>query len=375
MSTAFALRSSSSGPQFDGNADDVLTMQADGKCKFLPAGGGGAIVPLTLEFLVDQGRAGSTQDGSIANPFLTIQNGIDAIESSLAGAGSLLVAQGDYSSEELTCALDIAIVASTTPITVAKLGTEAGPVPALRLVNVSVTGESWLIGGFGPMVVDGGGLLGPVHMTGEPHLDGFDAQFGEVTCIDTLGVLNFRGCTVEAVLGEEGGFHAAEVNAWDSYFTGHGIDADEIRLKVCTVDGQLSGSRATLEQSTVQECHVTQLLTADTFSLFALRAGASSTQPTTVKVSDHISSLAIIAVPAIEQGSFADVDIDGSGFFAQEGDAVVVCMANSVSTPRLANVGIANAWVKADGDITVRFFGTTAGGNQLLNMALIPATP
>jgi len=374
MSKAFALRSSNSGPQFDGNAGDVLTLQADGKCKFEPGGGGGgSIVPLTLEFVVDQGRAGSTQDGSIANPFLTIQNGIDAIEASLAGAGSLLVAQGDYSSEELTCALDISIVASTAPITVAKLGTDIAPVPGVRLYNVLVSGESFLIGGSRATRVEGGGLVGAVSMTGEPRLEGINAAIGSVTCLDVLGTLSFRGCSVNDVLGAEGGFHAATVDAWDTYFSGR-IDAEDINLHVCTVDGSINGARAKLEQSVVQEAHLTNVLTTDTFSLVALRNGASSSQPLATTVSDHPSTLAIVVVPPLE-GGFQDVTISGAGFLAKEGDVVVASLANSGGTPRLDNIGIASVWVNTIGDIVLRFFGSTGGGNQLVNLALIPSSP
>lgn len=374
MSHAFALRSSSSGPQFDGNADDVLTMQADGRCKFLPpSGGGGAIVPLTLEFWVDQGRAGSTQDGSIANPFLTIQNGIDAIAASLAGAGSLVVAQGDYSAEELTCPLDISIVASTAPITVAKLGLEDAPVPALRLLNVNVTGESWLIGGFRQTVIEGGGLRGDVHMTGETILVGLDAEFGDVTCPDSLSTMEFRGCHVLSIDGEESNV-AGTVNAWDTTIDG-GARAENVNLHVCTVNGLLDAFRASLEQSTVQEAVTGNTLTADTFSLRALRVGSASSAPGLLMVvSDHPTTQAVVTVPALE-GGMDEVTINGAGLFLKEGDTVDVSLATSGPVPRLDNIGIAATWVESNGDLTVRFFGSTAGGAQLLDLNLNQNSP
>ena len=374
MSHAYALRSSASGPQFDGNPGDVLTMQSDGRAKFEPGGGAGAIVPLTLEFWVDSGRVGSTQDGSIAQPFLSIQAGLDFIVASGAGRGSLLVADGDYSGEELTCPIgNLSIIATGNPITVALLGTDIAPFPGVRLYNVFVAAESFLVGG-NTHHIERGGLLGAVDMgTGAPRLEAVDATIGDVTCLDTAGTLSFRSCEVGGVIGAEGGFHAALVEAWDTHFS-HGIDAEDMSLRVCTVDQSINGQRATLEQSTVQEAHIINTLTADTFSLGKLRIGASSSDPTQTTVSDHSSTLAVCTVPAIEQGSFADVTISGIGFFAKEGDCVVTCMGNDVAIPRLANVGIANAWISPAGDVVLRFFGTTAGGSQLVNLALIPAT-
>jgi len=375
MSTAFQLRAGQSGPVYDGNPGDVLTLQAGGLSKFMPGGGGGAIEPLTLDFFVDSGRVGSTEDGSIAQPFLSIQNGIDAIVASGAGRGALLIASGDYSSEELTCPISLSLIAIGAPITVALLGTEFEPCAGgMLLYNVTVAAESFFIGGSRPTRIEGGGLLGAVNITGEPRLDGINADFGSITCIDVLGALTFRGCNVADVLGEEGGFHAATVEAWDTHFTGR-IDAEQMSLHVCTVDGSINGTTARLEQSIVQEAHIVNTIIADTFSLMALRAGASSSDPLQTTVSDHPSTLGIMVVPAIEQGSFADVDISGVGFLAKEGDVVCVSLANSVSVPRLANLGVASAWVKPTGDITLRFFGTTAGGNQLVNFALFPASP
>lgn len=373
MSKAFQLRAGQSGPVYDGNAGDVLTMQADGTSKFLPGGGGGAIEPLFLDFFVDAGRVGSTQDGSIAQPYLTIQAGINAIVESGAGRGALLVASGDYGSEELLCPISLSIIAIGAPITVALLGTEEEPCAGgMLLYNVSVAAESFFVGGSRPTRVEGGGLLGAVNLTGEPQLVGINAEFGPVTCIDVLGTISFRGCVVSDVLGAEGGFHAATVEAWDTHFSG-GIDAEEIDLHVCTVDQSINGFRATLEQSKVEEAHITNTLTVDTFSLMQLRIGASNSDPLQLNITDHPTTLAVIAVPAIEQGSFAEVTFSGAGLFAKEGDSVCVSLATDVAIPRLANIGVASAWVESDGDVTIRFFGTTAGGNQLLNVALLPA--
>jgi hypothetical protein len=362
---------------FDGNAGDVLTMQSDGKAKFLPGGGGGELEPLTLDLFVDSGRVGSTQDGSIGEPMLSIQAGIDAIVASGAGRGSLLVASGDYSTEELTCPIDISIIAIGAPVTVALLGTEVAPVPGVSLYNVHVAAESFLIGGSHPTRVEGGGLHGAVSMTGEPRLEGLNATFGLVTCIDVLGAISFRGCEVGAVLGAEGGFHADRLDCWDTHIAGD-VDVETAFMHMSTVDGSLTAHTATLEQTGVADgLTVATVLTADTFSLRAARANVFTPNPLPLStvVTDHTVSQGVIAVPAIEQGSFADVTISGAGFFGKENDPLVVSLGTSLALPREANLGIANAWINAAGDIVVRFFGTTAGATQVINFANVPSSP
>lgn len=374
MAKAYALRAGGSGPVFDGDAGDVLTLQSDGTAKFAPGGGGGGSVPpLTLTYYVDQGRAGSTQDGSIANPFLTIQNGIDAIEASLAGEGSLLVAEGDYASEVLSVPLTITIVGMTKQIIVGGIGAEDDRAQPVKLVNVLVVGPAWFVGGLFPVRVEGGGLLAGADLTGEPRLEGLNASFGTVTCIDVLGILIFRGCSVAGVAGAEGGFHADEVHMWDCTTVGD-IECENAFLHLSSVDGSLTANRATLEQSIVADgLLVSNTLTADTFSLQQARATVFDPNPAPLltKVTDHNCGFGVIAVPAIEQGSFADVTIGAPGLFAKEGDGVVVNMAN----PQLANVGIAACWINAAGEMKIRFFGTTAGGNQTFNYTITPITP
>jgi len=378
MSKAYALRSATSGPVFDGNEGDVLTMQSDGKAKFLPpGGGGGAIVPLSLEFYVDSGRTGSTQDGSIAEPFLSIQAGIDFIVASAFGRGALLVASGDYSTEELTCPIDISIIATGAPITVALLGTEVAPVPGVSLYNVNVAAESFLIGGSHPTHVEGGGLHGAVSMTGEPRLEGVNSTFGLVTCIDVLGAISFRSCEVGAVLGAEGGFHADRLDCWDTHIAGD-IDVENAFLHVTTVDGSLTAHTATLEQTAVNDgVTIGTVLTADTFSLRAMRANVFTPNPLPLatNVTDHSVSQGVMTVPAIEQGSFADVTIALGSFAGKETDPVVVSLGTSLALPREPNLGIANAWITAAGELTVRFFGTTAGAVQVINFANVPSSP
>jgi len=378
MSNPHQLRAGGSGPVFDGEAGDVLTMQASGEAKFAPpSGGGGSIEPLTVEFWVDQGRAGSTQDGSIANPFLAIQNGIDAIEASLAGTGSLLVAEGDYSAEELEVPLPITIVGTTKQVIVAKLGNAGVRANPVKLVNVLVAGESWLVGGLYPTRVEGGGLLGPVDMTGEPRLEGLNAVFGTVTCIDVLGQLSFRSCSVAGVIGTEGGFHADQLECWDTTIGG-AVDVENAFLHLSEVGGGLTAHRATLEQSTVKEgLTVANTLIADTFSLLQARWNvvAANPLPLLTTVTDHRNGFAILAVPAIEQGSFAEINMGAPGLGAREGDTIAFSLATDGDTPRLDNIGIANAWINANGSCTIRLFGTTAGGSQLFNFALFPCTP
>ncbi len=50
---------------------------------------------------------------------------------------------------------------------------------------------------------------------------------------------------------------------------------------------------------------------------------------------------------------------------------MVCSLGNSVAVPRVAGVGIGSAWFEANGDLTVRFTGATAGGNQLVDFNVL----
>ncbi len=64
--------------------------------------------------------------------------------------------------------------------------------------------------------------------------------------------------------------------------------------------------------------------------------------------------------------SMTDVTVTGI-FGAEPGD-----MAEIVMTTQLAGVGCLGAWVSASNEVTARFFGTTAGGDIVANVATFP---
>ncbi len=81
-----------------------------------------------------------------------------------------------------------------------------------------------------------------------------------------------------------------------------------------------------------------------------------------------------VVVPALS-ASFADVTIS-TPLFANPGDVFSVSLGTSGGTPRLANVSALALWSPAVGQITLRFFGTNAGGSQLVTITKVySATP
>jgi hypothetical protein len=363
MSTSHLLRAGGSGPVFDGNAGDVLTLLANGESKFAPSSGGGGGLPLTKEFWVDPGRTTSTEDGSAGNPFKTVQGALDQ----LAGAGTVLIADGDYSGETWVVTSSVSLIALGKSLTKpASISITGGGTVALQ----NITPDS-LTQADGTLYCRGG-LLALVELLSGVNVFASETEFGDITAADSASVLEFRGCTVGNLLGVEG-VHADTVTAYDSHFAAT-LEAENVTLRACQVDGQLLAFRATLEQSTVEAADIGNTLTADTFSLHALRVGGSSTPPLLTNVSDHPSTQAVCVVPVLA-GAMADVTVSGVALFLKEGDTIDVSMATSVSLPRLAGVGIVGTWVTAAGDLVLRFFGTTPGGTQLLDLNFNQNTP
>lgn len=117
-----------------------------------PGGGGGGGAVLSNVLYVDGGNAQSSPDGSIGNPFPTVQEALDA---GAAGSGSdflgVLVSPGDYRGETLTYAgsryLSIAALDQRARVTESQCGTMIGPLTS--------SGGAWL-NGLQVQSVDGG---------------------------------------------------------------------------------------------------------------------------------------------------------------------------------------------------------------------------
>jgi hypothetical protein len=84
------------------------------------------------------------------------------------------------------------------------------------------------------------------------------------------------------------------------------------------------------------------------------------------------SNTGVFVVPALS-ASFADVTIQSPGY--NVGDVFALSMETDPGAPRLANVAAVAAWVGSADHLTVRFFGTNAGGAQVLNIARVHAAP
>ncbi len=78
----------------------------------------------------------------------------------------------------------------------------------------------------------------------------------------------------------------------------------------------------------------------------------------------------VMTVPALS-AAFADVTVSPGAGSPIPGDVFAVLMGTGSGSPRLANVAAVAAWSPQAGQVTVRFFGTTAGGVQLITLVKV----
>jgi hypothetical protein len=71
-------------------------------CTVVPAASSAGVTPLATVFFVDKNTGSTAQDGSIANPFDTVQAALTAAAAAPGSSVGVLVAPGDYSAEVLT---------------------------------------------------------------------------------------------------------------------------------------------------------------------------------------------------------------------------------------------------------------------------------
>lgn len=85
----------------------------------------------------------------------------------------------------------------------------------------------------------------------------------------------------------------------------------------------------------------------------------------------RLSLEAVVTVPALT-ASFADVTISNLGVFdSHPGDVYAVELGVDTGVPRLANIGVVGCWCPVANSISFRFFGTNAGGSQILNVTKV----
>lgn len=258
--------------------------------------GSGFVPPLSRVFWVDPGRTGSTETGSIAQPFLTVQAAaLAAFEhgTQLGEINTIFLCPGNYTTQDLE-------INFPSPLT-----------------------------GYGQLNVIG--LGGPV-VTPYPNFQR-PIKLGNVITSAPGGgtpptcVLQNFACTSLLCTG---GLVIKDVVADTFDFSGANV-------------------------------------TIDSDSIMLLRnAGVSGTPPTGGLISTTTRKGLTFTVPALS-ASFADVTLTVTSPPIRVGDSFSV-----TTTSRLADVGIVDAFCNVDGDLTLRFYGTTVGGNTTVTINVNP---
>jgi hypothetical protein len=273
--------------------DIVAPVAGPGRWVRYQTSSGGGIDPLTAEFFVDPGRLDSTEDGSIAEPFLTPQAAIDHGIALLLSSFTVILCPGNY-----------------TALSISVLSPEAGGPSDLTIIGM---GGSSPIGRGVPMV--------------------------------SLNDININN-------GTEGGPFSTTLQ--------------DLQCQTLEAFGNVVLRRVYPVASTIG---ISANAVIDESDLYQLRQFGANTPSTGIKPVN--TGLGVVyAVPALT-ATFADVTVDVSGSPAfvdlRVGDVIKV-----TTTTRLANVGIVDAFCDVAGQLTLRFFGTTAGGNVTVNFSISP---
>ena len=325
-------------------------------------GGGGS--PIPRNYWVSPLAIGSTQDGTPGNPYLTAQAAVDKLE--LDGVpGVLWCAAGTGYAN---------LVVSTVDVCVIGYGTVLGPSrPFFGTITVN--------GGVRFTAVD----IGCVTFT-SPALQGNTLDFFGCTmlacnladctirCFKSHVTLNVIGGSVDTVtvecldsaVGGIGSFGDRALSAKVTNCIGIAGDINVIAATLSAVDselGNLTINDLELINTTVSGiATVNTTLVTDSYSLTSLRAsGLAHSIFGALTITDQPLATGLVFAVGALAASFADVTVALPG--CKPGDTFKV-----TTTVRLADVGIVDAFCDLADVLTLRFFGTTAGGNVTCNV-------
>lgn len=315
---------------------------------------GGLISPFTFELYVDAGFTG-IGDGSIANPYATIQAALDIVNTAPTGVPwAVIVTPGDYTTED--CVINPANAIYVT----------------LRAEGLGTFIKSLDINSGGNVIIQNLGVSNTLNVI---------AQTYWIDCIcsgavwSVNGNLNIENCHKGmGVINWVPGANANSLTAFDSGFTSlSGYDAIEMYDCVVGLDcvSVIGGSLAilhdtgiggifTVESLTLYNSKINGVITAiqlraDNNSLFYIRdIGAANVVTVTINIDNPVTVETFTVPPLV--GAFADVAMVVGGL--EVNDTIAVTMET-----QLAAIGIVGAWVSNPAEVTLRFFGTTAGGN------------
>lgn len=331
---------------------------------------GGSVAPLTRDFYSDPGKVGSTEDGSIANPFLTAAAGVAAIAALPPGVkGALLLADADYSSEDLVISSRMSLRSigeSRGSVFFNSITVNGGSlVTFYNICTAGLTVENVIVEVYGSENLGVCSLLSSGGGSGILRL--YDCNATAVIFSDSNQGLILEDCTIQnGVTGSPNPAASGSVLAVNST-CGTDLQSSTIECFNVTCNSLVAQGAATIRQGRALLIAVIGALTTDSATLSYARLNGGFISAGSLIVSDRLLRKTVsFTVPALT-ASFADVTAAVAGCVA--GDNFVVA---SLASNRLANVGIVDAFCDADGTLTLRVFGTNGGGTLDCNVSVLP---
>ena len=347
-----------------------------------PAAGG----PLPRTYWVSPLSVGSTQDGSDENPFLTVQAGIDRLETDGVGGTLMLAAgQGLYNAmNAVVTSVDVAFVGNGTR------GFNSADRPFLASLTMAGSGAGVRVSceNMGFLALEAavgsgctlylfdcvwlGGLFADCTIRAAYCNGAFGGRPG------TGGTVTLADCS-NCTVGFVGAFGSPFAAATLRECNGAAGPLDPIGFNVTTLrTSNTPVGNVNADTWYGRTCRTTgQILVAtssdlDTETLAGVRAAGVSIPFVQVlgalTIADRpLTTGLTFTVPALA-AAFADVTAALPN--AKPGDTFEV-----TTTTRLADVGIVDAFCAVAGVLTLRFFGTTAGGDVVCNVNLGPNSP
>lgn len=356
------VRLAETGPVLGGTPGDVLTIGADGRTVSgqTPAGGG---APLPRTYWVSPLSTTTSPDGSDENPFLTPQDGVDALEAEGVGGVLLLACSGNAYN-----ALDL--VVTSVDVALQGFGNSMANSADRPFLN-SIT-----IAGGVRFTAQNLGCLTFNVSPGAGATLGFDDFLW-------LGA-TFQDCTIRRMWDCDGAVSLSTALGAGNVTLGEAVNCrlsgvgsvahalTSARLQGCIVTGGIGADDLVLVETDVVgaggDIVSATTLEADSFSLASMRANGAAHVVGTLTISDRpLTTGLVFTVPALA-AAFADVTAALVGI--KPGDTFDV-----TTTARLADVGIVDAFCDVADVLTLRFFGTTAGGDVTCNVNVNANSP
>jgi len=343
-----------------------------------PSPGGGSVAAIPRTYWVSPLSTNVTEDGSVSNPFKTGQAAIDALE--LEGVGGVLL---------LACGQGVnfgPMVCTTVDIALVGFGNNGSNSADRPFVNVTVAGG--------------------IRFSATNIAVSFTVSPGAgatLTFSDTfLFTCNLQDCTVWQMVNCDGVIVTLSAStvvlreAVNCRLTGIGAFGNPLTsalLKNCLVTGgilatdlvllntpvpgagvdQITCDTLSAQESKIDcQVNVTTSSTLDQYTLQSLRDGALAHAFThtlgAFTISDHpLTTGLTFTVPAL---AGADADVTAALPGCVPGDTFDV-----TTTTRLPGVIIGDAFCDVSGTVTLRFFGTTAGGDVVCNININTNSP